>query len=185
VAVVVLFAMGCVGAGTEIMNRSQSSRTDVFSEVPENAPPVQGLVDLIIKTSVKTHVEGRYPLESSGTYHGTTQYPFVLNIDGQAVTWMVPGELERTSHGVKEGEHGEGGEGVRYDLQRKIRLRPGTHTVFFALPGDGVTEEITVDLREGSHSVLEVVPVYRRYRYEGPRFDRGVDRLETKLKEGM
>ncbi len=179
----VLFAAGCAGARTEIMNRSQSERTDVFSEVSENAPPAKGLVDLTVKASVKTHVEGRYLIESSDTLHGALEYPFVLNIDGQAVTWIVSGKPERTPHSEKEGEHAEGGDGVRYELQREIRLKPGAHTVFFALPGEDVSTEITVNLREGRHSVLEIVPVYRRYRYEGPRFDRGVDRLETHLKE--
>lgn len=175
-----LLTMGCVGAGTEIKNRSESLRTDVFSEAREDAPPEKSFADLTVIASVKTHVEGRYHFETPGSLHGA-KYPSILNIDGQAVTWMVPGVLDRTPHSIKEGEHAEGGEGMRYNLLRRIRLRPGTHTVFFALPGDGVSTEITIDLLEGSHSVLKFVPVYRRDSYHGPRFDKGVDRLETYL----
>lgn len=42
----------------------------------------------------------------------------------------------------------EGGEGMRYTLNKKIRLKAGPHTIFFGLPGDIYGENFQVGLKE-------------------------------------
>ena len=164
VPLLMVLLAGCAGVSARITEKSRSERSDVFSEIREDAPPAKGSVDLTVKASVKTHVEGHYLIERPGTRHGAPEYPFVLNIGGQAVTWNVPGRLEDTTTTEAAGSvRAERGQGMRYILSRRIRLRPGPHTVFFALPSEDVAREIAVTLVNGEVTVLEFIPVYRRY----------------------
>jgi hypothetical protein len=153
--------VGCGIASREIKMKSKSERTDVFSEVKEGAPP-KGFADLLIKASIKTHIEGYHLIESKGSLHGKQVYPFVLNVDGQAATWEVEGEKEITPFRDERGRRiPEGGEGIRYNLEKKIRLSAGSHKAFFALPGEGCAREFEITLREGESHTLEVKPIYR------------------------
>ncbi len=94
--------LGCGLAARAIKTKSQSERTDVFKEVKEEGPPPQGFFDLIIKASIKTHVEGYYFFESKKTFHGQPGYPFLINIDGQALVWKIDGQKEITPGMPKE-----------------------------------------------------------------------------------
>ncbi len=59
-------------------------------------------------------------------------YHFTVNVDGQAVTWKVPGQRENLL--VVQGQHSpDEGDGMRYALAKKIWLRPGTHRVFLGV----------------------------------------------------
>lgn len=151
---------GCGLAAKEIKLKSQCEKTDVFTEVNGEGPPRQGFVDVLIKTSIKTHLEGYYFLEPEDTFHGQEGYPVLINIDGQAVTWKLKGEREII---LKEKGYNnpEEGEGMRYRLNKRIRLTPGPHTIFFGLPGEKICKEITLILPEGGLNVLEFKPSYR------------------------
>ena len=152
---------GCGIASREIKMKSESKRTDVFTEVKEGVPP-KGFADLAIKASIKSHLEGYHLLESKKSLHGKKVYSFVLNVDGQAVVWEVEGEKEVTPVRDERGRRVlEGGEGIRYNLEKRIRLSAGPHTVFFALPGEGHSREFEVTLREGESNTLDIKPVYR------------------------
>lgn len=166
---------GCGLAAREIKLKSQSEKTGVFTEVDGKGPPPKGFVDVLIKTSIKTHLEGYYFLELEDTFHGQGGYPVLINIDGQAVTWKLKGQEEITPS--QKGKYNpEEGEGMRYRLNKTIRLAPGSHKIFFGLPGEKTYEEITLTLMESSVNVLEFKPSYRPRRGRTTRsFLHGVD----------
>ena len=179
-----LALVGCGVTAREIRAKSLSERTDVFREVKEEGAPPNGFVDVVIKASIKTHLEGYYLLEPD-TRHGKPEYPFVLNIDGQAVTWEVAGQVEDSPKYDEKGRRNpEGGNGMRYVLIKELQLKPGLHKIFFALPGENKSVEVTVTLNENELSVLEFEPIY--YRYDGrPTFEKGVSRFEVFLNERL
>ncbi len=179
-----LALVGCGVTAREIRAKSLSERTDVFSEIKEDERVPHGFAELVIRASVKSHLEGFYLLEPQ-TLHGKPEYPFILNIDGQAVTWEVPGQVENSPKYDEKGrKNPEGGKGMRYVLTKKLQLKPGLHKIFFALLGENKSVEVTVTLNENELSVLEFKPIY--YRYDGrPTFERGVSRFEVLLNERL
>ncbi|MCJ7786395.1 MAG: hypothetical protein MUP41_20885, partial [Desulfobacterales bacterium] len=101
----------------EISLRSQSERTDVFKQAQEGESIPGEFVELTITSSIKTHPEGFYLLESKRSLHGKAGYPFLINIDGQAATWKVDGQKESTPTYDENGKRSpEGGEGMKYNL---------------------------------------------------------------------
>lgn len=166
---------GCGLATKELRLKSQSEKTDVFYEVMEEGISTKGFADLIIKTSIKTHLEGYYFMEPENTFHGRQGYPLLINIDGQAMTWKLKGQKELTPN-EKGNPNPEEGEGMRYTLNKRIRLAPGRHKIFFGLPGEKIYKEINLALKESSVNVLEFKPGYRTVRGGSARsFLRGVD----------
>ena len=152
---------GCGGAVKQIAPESQNMRTDVFLEVEEQQPPPEGTVDLTIKASIKTPPEGFYPLEKRTPPQGKDGYPFELEIDGQEVVWGVEGKPEDTPRWDEKGERIlEGGQGIRYVLDKKIRLRPGFHHVVFGLPQEDYYTEVKISLKTGEPHTLEFQPLY-------------------------
>lgn len=175
-AVLILALAGCGLTTREIRDRSLSERTDVFVEVKEEGLPPAGCVDLVVRASIKTHLERYYLCESQKTFHGRPGYPFLINIDGQAHIWKMDGQNEFTP---KYDEHGrrdrEGGEGRKYTLDKRIRIRPGPHKLFFSLPGDDYLIESDLLLVEGRTNILEFQPIYRSKRGSNKRnFLRGL-----------
>lgn len=177
-AIVSITLIGCGTAAKQIQMKSRGDRTDVFTEVKEGDGLPKGFADLIIKSSLKTHLEGHYAVESRKSLHGKKEYPFVLNVDGQAAVWEVTGIKENLD---KKDRDPESGEGLRYALEKRLRLKPGVHTIFFGLPGDNRYMEFSITIDEGKVYTVEARPVYNRYSYEGERFERGVARLEVFL----
>lgn len=165
--------VACATLSKETKMKSVSERKDVFQELEGEEIP-RGSAGLIIKASLKTHLKGLYLIEWGRTYHGEENYPFLINIDGQAVTWWVNGNKETTRRFDAEGNFDpERGEGVKYILEKKIALAPGSHNVFFALPSEDYSKEVELNL-EGSRShILEFKPVYRTSN-NFPRFTDGI-----------
>lgn len=162
-----VFALGLLGCGVAakmILQKSQSEKTDVFTEgTGEGAVPA-GFAELIIKAGVKTHREGYYRFESKESPHGKPGYPFLLNIDDQAAVWKVAGKLETLPLYDAKGKRSkapEAGAGMKYILEKRLRVRAGRHTLFFGLPADDRYVEIPLILSEGKAYVLEFEPVYR------------------------
>lgn len=177
----VLF-LGCGAASKEITLKSQSERTDIFKEVQEGEIIPGGLVDLTITSSIKTHLEDFYLLESKKSLHGKHGYPFVINIDGQAATWKVDGQRENLPACDQEGKRvPEGGDGVRYNLQKKILLKGGSHKIFFGLPDENVFLQFELALKAGEPYVLEFRPVYLRRGKQPRYFLHGVKTCEVLL----
>ncbi|MCL4456732.1 MAG: hypothetical protein M1147_00025 [Nitrospirae bacterium] len=184
-AAMAIAAMALAGCGTatqEIKAKSESEQTDVFSEVKEDEIIPKGFADIIIKSSIKTHLEKHYLVELKDTLHGKPIYPFLINIDGQSAIWEVKSQVEDIPEYADGGQKNpEGGKGMRYILNKRIRLKPGLHRIFFGLPGENRSKEFAITTEDGRVYNLEIKPIYNRYRYEGSRFERGVDRIEVFL----
>lgn len=178
---------GCGTAAKEIQARSQSEKTDIFTEVKNGGPIPKGAAELVIKANIKTHVEGYYALESGKSAHGKQRYPFLLNIDGQAAQWDVAGIKDIKPANDADGKTSldpEAREGFKYVLEKKLRLHAGTYKVFFGLPEDNYSNEIEISLKEGETSTLEFKPIYRTKRIPTriPTFMKGIDKYEVFLK---
>jgi len=160
-AALLIALAGCRGAVKQITPESQNMRTDVFIEVKEQQPPPEGTVDLTIKASIKTPPEGYHLLKERTSPQGKDGYAFELEIGGQEVVWKVEGNQENTPRWDEKGERiPEGGQGIRYVLDKKIRLRPGLHHVVFGLPQEDYYTEVKVSLRKDEAHTLEFQPFY-------------------------
>ena len=156
---------GCALSKDIIITKSQSERSDIFEEIQEPGPPPNGWADLKIKASIKTHLENYYFSESKGSPHGKPEYPFLVNIDGQAALWNVKGRTEVTPECDENRKRNpEGGEGMRYVLSKKVRLASGLHKLFFGLPGEDYFTELNIKLLEGEVNSFEFQPGYRSRR---------------------
>ena len=175
---------GCMTTSQFMKARSQGARSDVFEEVGEKDTVPGEYALLEIRASIKTHTEGFYLLESRDSLHGKKGYPFVLNIDGQAVVWKVDGREESIPiHFEKGGRNPEGGAGVRYEIRKKIRLAAGAHRVFFGLPAEDYYREFDVTLKEGKTYNLTFETVYKKQRRDTRRFLSSLDWLEKDIME--
>jgi len=180
---------GCGATAKMIQTKSQSERTDVFTEVTDTVAKPQGSVDLIVKANIKIHEAGYFIGESATSLHGKPGYPFLLNIDGQAAVWNVEGEKDvkpvYDDHGRTSADP-EAGTGIKYVLKTKLRLRQGLHKIYFGLPADAYSVETEITLRDGEEAILEFKP---RYRYMTlptriPSFLKGISRYEIYLNGG-
>ena len=173
---------GCGGAVKQITAESQGMRTDVFIEVKDQQPFAKEAVDLTIRASIKTPPEGYYLFGERTHPQGKDGYPFELNIDGQEIVWGMQGKPEITPRWDENGRIiPEGGEGIRYVLDKKIRLRPGFHHVVFGLPDENYFTEVKVSLREGEPHTLEFQPVYVMGRKHHRSFYHGIKSYDAFL----
>jgi len=155
--------VGCGATAITITAISASERSDVFTEVAGNEAAPSGYGDVHITTNIKTHLEGFYAGESKKSAHGKEAYPFLINVDGQAATWKAEGkkhELPKYIDG-KTSRDPEAGEGIKYVLNKKIRLRAGSHKLFFGLPEDDYYREVVINVKHGEAQMLEFKPVYK------------------------
>ncbi len=135
------------------------SRSDVYGETAPPGP-VSGMVDLIIKANFKTHLEGFYILESKDSPHGNPTYSFLINIDGQHALWQMDGHKEITSIYDTNGKRTiEGGAGMRYTLEKRIKILAGPHTIFIGLPGDNYYKKFQVSLESNTVTELPLEPI--------------------------
>lgn len=178
--------LGCGTASREIQQKSQSGRTDVFAELKNGGGIPPGFSELTIKGNIKTHIEGYYILESKESLHGKEKYPFLINIDGQAAQWEVNGIKDiKPAYGAdgKASRDPEAREGIKYILEKKIRLASGSHKIFFGLPEDKYFIEVEVATTEGQENILEFKPVYRYKTHPTriPTFFKGINKYEVFL----
>lgn len=188
IVLAVFIASGCGMAARQIQTKSQSGKSDVFTEVYGDSPLPKGFADLIIKANIKTHREGYYMLESRASLHGKEKYPFIVNIDGQAVRWEVTGIRNEKPRYDAEGKTSldpEAGDGMKYVLERKVRTAVGSHNIFLGLPEKNYFVEVELLLREGETSTLEFRPVYRTKRLPTriPSFLKGIENYEVFLND--
>jgi len=180
IGIVMLIGLeGCGGASKQIRAKFQSVAGDVFTEIKNEQPPPKGSVDLMIKAFIKTYPQGHYLLERPPR---RKDYSFLINIDGQAVVWNVEGKGEITPVYDENGKRTpEGGRGIRYLFNNKIRLRPGSHHVFFGLPNEDYYTEVEISLREGEMHTLEFQPVYAMSRRRVRSFYHGIKSYDVFL----
>jgi len=138
-------------------------RTNVFTEINDRGDPSQGFADVVVKASIKSNAETNSLIESKGIYNGENEYTFSLKIDGQSIIWRVMGERESIDHGdEKDINHQEHGKGIRYVLDKKIRVAAGNHRVIFTIPGKiNLTKQAEIDFKAGEKYVLEFKPKYK------------------------
>jgi len=178
--IIFLFAFwGCGGEGKIL--KPQGARSRVFTEARNSILPPQGTVSLEVKASVKTPTPEHYLLEFKTPPRGKDGYLFELNIDGQEIIWEEKGKLEKTPISGEQGRLPEGGEGIRYVLDRTIYIAPGPHHILFGLPTDDFYTEVKISLREGAPHVLEFRPIYAMGRRGYHTFFHGVARAEAYL----
>lgn len=178
--------VGCGSTAKEIRMKSLTERTDVFHEVKDEGIIPKGFADLVIRASIKTHLESYYILESKESLHGKQSYPFLINIDGQAALWNVEGVRDNKPAYDKDGKTSydpEAGDGMKYILEKKIRLAAGSHRIFLGLPEEKYSVEVKITLNEGETSVLEFKPIYRTKRIPTRirTFLKGIDKYEVFL----
>jgi hypothetical protein len=178
--------LGCGATTKMITAKSQSERADVFTEVNDAGATSRGYVDMVVKANIKTHAEGYHNDESEKSLHGKPGYPFVVNIDGQAVAWNIDGQKDVDPAYDEQGNtsrNPEAGMGVSYVLERKIRLREGAHKVYFILPEEDYIIDAEITLRSGEEAVLEFKPLYwhKHTPYHIPTFLKGVRKYEVYL----
>jgi hypothetical protein len=164
----------CGAAREQIRTQSITEREGVFQEVTTTDGPPPGFADVAVKASFKTHLSGEGPLlESPNSPHGGPFYHFMVNIDGQAVTWEVKGVRENSP--IVNGRHfPEEGEGMRYVLEKKIRLHAGAYSIFFGVPEEDYSETMTVNLQEGKSYNLGFYPIYPNYKQGHPASQLGL-----------
>jgi len=199
IVVVCLIFIGCGAAVKEIRQKTQNERADVFSEINNTDSSARNFAVLTIKATIKTHLEEYYPLESKYSQHGKPGYPFLINIDGQAETWKVDGQKESLALYDKDGKvshNPDAGEGIKYILEKRIKLSDGYHKLFFGLPSDDYFKEVEITLTKGDFATLEFKPIYnpqtltRKLKSIGkyktlsariPTFKRGIKDMEIYL----
>jgi hypothetical protein len=165
VTVILLVAIisGCGAAKRTIAASSISERSDVFTEVAGNEAAPSGYADVLITANIKTHLEGYYLGEAKTSTHGKESYLFLFNIDGQSALWKAEGKRHELPIYIdgKTSRDPEAGDGMKYVLNKKIRLRVGSHNLFFGLPEDDYSCEVVINVREGETQMLEFKPEYR------------------------
>ncbi len=177
---------GCGTAVKEMQMKSQSERTDVFIEVKDGEPIPEGFTDLMITADIKTPLAGYYFLESKKSLRGSPGYPFLLNIDGQSALWNIDGVKDNKPAYDKDGKTSldpEAREGMKYALNIKVRLRAGSHRIFFGLPEEKYYSTVDIALKEGETSRVEYKPVYRYKKLPTriPTFLKGINGYEVFL----
>ncbi|OGW49892.1 MAG: hypothetical protein A2078_00780 [Nitrospirae bacterium GWC2_57_9] len=185
-AVFGIVVIGCSATAKKMTIESRTERTDVFKEVTGGDPIPTGYGDVVIRGNIKTHLGGYYIGESKESVHGKESYPFLVNIDGQAALWSVPGVRDSKPAYDKDGKTSrdpEAREGMKYILEKKIRLAAGSHKVFFGLPADNYFIEADITVQNGETTVIEYKPVYRYKTMPTriPTFLKGFSRYEIYL----
>ena len=179
---------GCGAAAKMISLKSQSERTDIFKEVTGSEAIPAGYADVIIRANIKTHLEGYYIGESKKSAHGKPDYPFLVNIDGQAALWKVKGKKHQLPKYVdgKTSRDSEAGEGMKYVLEKRLRLAAGSHKVFLGLSEESYSTMTEVTVREQGLYVLEYIPDYKYKKRPTriPSFLAGFSKYDSSLSEG-
>jgi hypothetical protein len=138
-----------------------SEQASVFEEINEkDSKIVEGYSELFIRASIKIPQKEFYLFNTRPPRHENSQYPFVININGQGELWTVNCTLDDQRMYVYSERNPEGGQGLMCRLEKRIRLKPGSYKVYFGLPEEEFETEITISLADGSSNVLEFKPIY-------------------------
>jgi hypothetical protein len=184
--VLVISLAGCGTASKEIQTKSQSERTDVFVEIKPGTPIHEGFAELLITVNIKTPCAGYCILESEQSFHGKPAYSFLMNIDGQAALWKAEGTRDIKPVYDKDGKTShdpEAGEGLKYVLEKRLKLRAGQHRIFFSLPEENYSATTNIVLKSGEKAILEYKPIYRYKTFPTriPTFLEGISKYEVFL----
>jgi len=173
---------GCSGNRELIKTMGNSTSQGIFQEVSDSSSPTPGYVDLRIYSSLKTHKPGIY---SETDPHGTPNYKMLVNIDGQAI--HLQGRLREENSGALSMRDPNEGIGIRYQFEKKLRIKAGAHKVVVAIPADDLAIEREILLSDSANSLV-VEPAYgvlpgkkRLGLYGETSFKQGINRLRLTL----
>jgi hypothetical protein len=161
IAIFVLLLGACAtnhGVSEQIQMKA-TQQAHVFRELTDGRL-VPGYDKLIIRATMKTVKAGFDPFVFKTPLAGKPAYPFVFNIGGQGVTWLARGIPDIQKKFVDGKRNPEGGEGIKYYLEKEIILKPGTYRIYIGMPEEKIQKEITITLTTGKTTVLEFKPLY-------------------------
>jgi hypothetical protein len=138
-------------------------RASIFEEINEKESQIlEGYSGLLIKASIKIPQKEFYLINPKPPRRENSQYPFVININGQGALWQVNCTLDDQRMHVYNKRNPEGGKGLMCRLEKRIRLKSGSYKVYFGVPEEEFETEVTISLTGGSSNLLEFKPVYWR-----------------------
>lgn len=108
-------------------------------------PPSPDEADVVITTSTK---KGDYLFRERSV---EKPYIFTLSINGR--------EFKESILGIEKKEPGAGGQGIYYELKKRIRLKPGSYT-FWLKHEEDRPAEIRLSLEGGRLHLLDFKPIY-------------------------
>jgi hypothetical protein len=158
---ITLFFFGCAHVTREGIMQRASEKAFSFEENNEKDSQLpEGYTELLIKASIKIPQKEFYLIKRKPPRDENSQYPFVLNINGQGVLLMVNCTLDKQRTYINNKRNPEGGEGLMCRLEKRIRLTSGYYKVYLGLPEEEFKTEVTISLADGSSNVLEFKPIY-------------------------
>lgn len=94
----------------------------------------------------------------------------------------MEGHRENTSFYDKDGKKtADGGPGMRYVLEKRIRIASGPHKVFIALPGDNYFKEFDITLNNDALFILDLSPIYLQDSKRRQSYLRGIKDITVVL----
>jgi hypothetical protein len=157
-------------------------QASIFEEISEKDTKLSGdYSELLIKVSIKIPKKDLYLIKKRPPRDENSQYPFVLNINGQGTLWMVNGTLDNQKTFINNKRNPEGGEGLMCRLEKRIRLKSGSYRVYLGLPEEEFKTEFSISLADGSSNVLEFKPVYWHSGKSPRAFWRGISSFDILL----
>jgi hypothetical protein len=177
-----LVFLGCVHGTRERIMQKASEEASSFEEINEKDSQLpEDYTELLIKSSIKIPQKEFYLIKRKPPRNENSQYPFVLNINGQGVLLMVNCTLDKQRTYINNKRNPEGGEGLMCRLEKRIRLMSGYYKVYLGLPEEEFETEVTISLADGSSNVLEFKPIYWRSGDNRRMFWKGISNFDIFL----
>ncbi len=130
---------------------AQRAVSDIEIVRPDSPLPSQEKADLIIYS----HIKKRTFLSSPEAEE--TPYTYFISIDGREFKETLKG-IKETSSDILE----ERGEGIRYELAKRLRLDAGAYEVALRTE-EGVSAKVEIELEGARVYALRFEPVYRSF----------------------
>ena len=161
VLLITLVFIGCAHVTREHIMQKASGGGSSFEEINEEDKQLpDGYSELLIKAWIKIPEEETYLINKKPPRKKISEYPFVLNINGQGVLWAVNCTFDGQSFHTYYERNPEGGNGLMCRLKKRIRLKSGSCRVYFGLPEEEFETEVAISLADGSSNLLEFKPIY-------------------------
>ena len=161
--VTTLFLFACGHVTREHIMQKASEEATSFEEISgEDKQLPEGYSELIIKARIKIPQKEFYLIKKRPPRNENSQYPFVFNINGQGVLWMVNCALDKQRTYINNKRNPEGGDGLMCRLEKRIHLKFNSYKLYLGLPEEEFETEVPISLTDCSSNVLEFKPVYRR-----------------------
>jgi hypothetical protein len=160
-ATLVLF--GCAHVTQQGIMEKASEKASSFEEINgEDRQLPEGYCELVIEATIKIPQEEFHIVKTRPPRYEHLQYPFVFNINGQGVLWMVNRTSDKQRTYLNNKRNPEGGVGLICRLEKRIRLKSGSYKVYLGLPEEEFETEVVISLAAGSSNVLKFKPIYWR-----------------------